>query len=153
MLPFEYEYIDNIRVRFGEALKPLWDADDLARLANLREQTGNDGYDRPGTSRVHVCDFMSGIRLIVSRETSKDDGLYLHVSASYSVKGTARLKTPAQFKSLVRTTLRELQIDASRAVSEVLTNNVLHLIFDADYCKQVCEQYGVRGEAAEAQSG
>ena len=143
MLSRKPEFISEIHVRFGEALKPLWDTDELVRLAELHKQAGNTDYPRPGTSRVHVFDFMSGLRLVVSREIGKDDGLYFHVSVSYSSQGTAKLESLPQFKKLLKATLLALKIDVADAKKQTLVGNVFHLVFDAEYSNRLCERYGV----------
>ena len=77
-LPFQPEPLERLQARFSAAIATEWDADDLTRkrLANP------DHPDRPGQCRTHVFDTEDGYRLIISRERSQSEGLYLHVSAS-----------------------------------------------------------------------
>lgn len=144
MLEPKPEPIESICGRFSSALIPVWDANRIRR--EIRE--GKDP-DRPGCHRTHVFDFISGLRLIVSREWMEEIGVFLHISSSWGSDGTARLETPGDFLNLLKASLNALKISRSGLEWERLHGNVFHQVFTVEYTRQVCAKYGVSDEVAE----
>jgi hypothetical protein len=69
-IPFRVETIEQMKLRFPKALEKVW--------------IPVDGMeDRPGLHREHVFDFLSGIRLLISRDKLSRGISKIHISASW----------------------------------------------------------------------
>jgi hypothetical protein len=71
-IPFRVETIDQMTARFPKALEKIW--------------IPKEGMeDRPGLHREHVFDFISGLRLLVSRDRLSPHKTQIHISASWEI--------------------------------------------------------------------
>jgi len=97
-LPFEPEPEITLKARFPEALRKVYNAQNVL----------DDPDTRASARREHVFDFFDGMRLIVSRDT---DGqrTFLHASASMTEAGAAMLSDVKEFVGLMITHLVELR--------------------------------------------
>lgn len=134
MLDYEPETIDALRGRLPDALKQLWDADKIKEYPN----------HRPMIYRTHVFDLPSGVRLGVSRETSKQHGIAIHISASWTKQGSAKLSTLNEYKKLLKATIKALfGVHQNEATSELFTGMVMHYTFTGDAYRQICDNCGI----------
>lgn len=70
MIPFKPEIIENLIERFPKALEKVWEVTEHMS-------------DRPGLHREHLFDFGSGMRLLISRDSFRNDAPEIHISASW----------------------------------------------------------------------
>jgi len=112
MLPFEPEPEITLRSRYPEAVSMTLDA----RTA------------RPGKLRRHVFDFYSGLRLIISRETSDGKSVYLHFSGSMHPPA---LQSRSEFASLIVGSvngIRGMNLQGRCSVTEA-DDGVIHVFY------------------------
>lgn len=80
MIPYTPEKIYDLKARYQAAIGPLFIQEEVIA-----------GAQRPGVLRQHVFDTEQGLRLIISREQTKDGREVIHFSGSV-FGGRARVK-------------------------------------------------------------
>lgn len=76
MIEFNPQPLYKLSQRVPKALEKIWDAEDIL--------VDPDNADRPGLHEEYIFDFISGCRLIISREKYRAYAtLRIHISASF----------------------------------------------------------------------
>lgn len=86
MLEFIAEPTAQLKARYPECLKKVWEVPDDVDLTDPDAMS-----DRPGLHRENVFDFNCGIRLLISRDKYGRGPIQLHISASWERNEPNRL--------------------------------------------------------------
>jgi hypothetical protein len=144
VIKFKAQDLDVHRLRIRDALLPVWDVDYVIKASAEHGELAIEILNRPSIEPVHVFDFYSGLRLVISREKESGRGLYFHVSVSVCEgshldgRGSKAIlkSTEASMKALGWPAIPREPIHWS-------TEMIAHLIYSGTSYLPICEAFGL----------